>query len=84
MEYHPDKNMENVEEAVKESSKPDDTVFKAIQAAWDVLGDEKKRRAYDSKEDFDDNLPSVSGVNDQTFFTIFANAFDKWSKYAID
>lgn len=73
LDVHPDK-VEN----------KDDTLFKAVNAAFDTLGDPKKRRDYDSADPFDDALPDVDDVQtDDDFYTIFGAVFRnnaKWSK----
>lgn len=73
LEVHPDKTENN-----------DDTLFKAVNAAFDTLGDARKRRDYDSADPFDDALPSLDNIhNDEAFYKIFGAVFRnnaKWSK----
>lgn len=60
--------------------KPDDRMFKAVQKAWEVLSDERRRRIYDSSEDFDDRAPSISAIESGNFYEIFGNVFERWAK----
>lgn len=73
LDVHPDK-MDN----------HDDTLFKAVNAAFDTLGDPKKRRDYDSADPFDDALPAADAVqSDDDFYRIYGAVFRlnaKWSK----
>lgn len=50
VKWHPDKNPGNAEEATEK--------FKKIAEAYDVLGNEEKRRAYDSNDFFEGNFSS--------------------------
>jgi len=50
VKWHPDKNPGNAEEATEQ--------FKKIAEAYDVLGNEEKRRAYDSNDFFEGNFSS--------------------------
>lgn len=72
-EHHPDKTENH-----------DDTMFKAVAAAFETLGDAKKRRDYDSADPFDDAIPSPdSVVSDADFYRIYGPVFKnnaKWSK----
>lgn len=72
LEVHPDKCFN------------DDTLFKAVNAAFDTLGDAKKRRDYDSADPFDDALPDLDNVtSEKQFYKIFGAVFRnnaKWSK----
>lgn len=60
MKWHPDKNPENAEEATEQ--------FKKIAEAYDVLGNEEKRRTYDSNGFFDSNFSSNSNTSQSNFF----------------
>jgi len=55
MKWHPDKNPQNVEEATEK--------FKKIAEAYDVLGNEEKRRIYDSNDFFTGNFSSNSNTS---------------------
>lgn len=55
-------------------------MFKAVQKAWEVLSDERRRRIYDSSEDFDDRAPSISAIESGNFYEIFGNVFERWAK----
>ncbi|XP_049849217.1 dnaJ homolog subfamily C member 2-like [Schistocerca gregaria] len=70
---HPDK-----------SSDKDDTLFKAVNRAWSILGDDHKRRQYDSSEPFDDRIPNAGSIgSDREFYAVFGVVFKrnaKWSK----
>lgn len=60
MKWHPDKNPQNVEEATEK--------FKKIAEAYDVLGNEEKRRTYDSNDFFDGNFSSNSNRSQSHYF----------------
>ena len=67
MKYHPDK--QTGDQKLDEN----DPIFLAIQKAYDTLGDEKKRRSYDSQFEFDESIPgpSISGDFFKTFGPVF-------------
>jgi len=76
LEHHPDKT-------VQRGREEDDAMFKSIQKAWETLSDPKKRRIYDSQEDFDDNIPSAdSAKTEDDFYTIFGETFKRFSKFS--
>ena len=55
--YHPDKKHGNAD-FMSAAGEEDRTVFLKIQEAYNTLGDEAKRRAYDSQLPFDERYPS--------------------------
>jgi len=68
--YHPDKNLDKKEEATKK--------FKEISEAFEIIGDEKKRREFDSVGHFpfsSFNFRSRNSVDD-VFSNLFSNFFD--------
>ncbi|TPX37643.1 hypothetical protein SmJEL517_g00590 [Synchytrium microbalum] len=72
LKHHPDK---------KNAADRDDSFFKCIQKAWEVLSDPVKRRQWDSVDpEFDDAIPSAKIKGD--FFEIYGRAFDANSRYS--
>merc|ERR1712224_1014047 len=88
LQYHPDKNPDNVEEVME--------LFREVQSAYDVLSDPQERAFYDKHREeilkggadyIDDALdlmhyfnPSIySGFGDdhKGFYSVFTNAFFK-------
>ena len=73
VKWHPDKNHGNSEEATEK--------FKKIAEAYDVLGNEEKRRTYDSNDSndfFEGNFSSYSNQSEsmQRAFNVFNNFFE--------
>lgn len=68
--YHPDKNPDNKEEATKK--------FKEVSSAFETIGDEKKRKEFDSFGSFpfsSFNFRSRNSVDD-IFDNLFSNFFE--------
>uniref|UniRef100_A0A0A9X5L4 DnaJ subfamily C member 2 n=1 Tax=Lygus hesperus TaxID=30085 RepID=A0A0A9X5L4_LYGHE len=80
LKHHPDKRKANGEIVVR----GDDDYFTCITKAWETLGDQIKRRSYDSVDPyFDDNIPSPSEVSKKDFFKLFGKFFElnsRWSE----
>ena len=71
--YHPDKG----------SAKYDsDTVFLAVQKAYDILSDKTKRRAYDSTNEFDDTIPSGDHEDGFDFYATYGPVFRANARFA--
>lgn len=82
--YHPDKAQYKTA-----SGKEDRTVFLKIQEAFNVLTDEKKRRAYDSQLPFDESIPKEEKViekmkakGDGKFLKLFDPVFKRNARFA--
>jgi DnaJ family protein C protein 2 len=75
LEKHPDK----LPKAEREKGRSD---FLKIQEAFEVLSVDRNRRMYDSSLPFDDMIPSAP-VNDEDFFKIFGEAFERNSRWSV-
>lgn len=74
LKYHPDRYFHQ--------GKPDDTMFKVVQKANEILSNERQRRLYDSNDaDFDDSLPFFN--EKKNFYSVFGPEFEKWKKWSI-
>jgi DnaJ family protein C protein 2 len=71
VETHPDKTQGG-----------DDTRFKAVQKAYEILSDPQKRLAFDSSLPFDDDIPSLK-VPPEKFFDVFGDAFHRNSRWSV-
>jgi len=73
LQYHPDKN-----------ESKDDTIFKKIQEAYDVINNPNKRKMYDSRQE---DVPEVIPTEippDSDFYKTFGIVFDRFSKWSIN
>jgi DnaJ family protein C protein 2 len=66
--WHPDRNIHN--------GKADDTMFKAVQRANEILTNERTRRLHDSDIDFDDAIPPYA--DEKSFCTVYGPVFERW------
>merc|ERR1712137_855137 len=76
LSHHPDKQ-------AQASSEVDDEVFKSISEAYDCLSNLEKRRGYDSKDEFDDAIPTEAHAQKGDFFELFAPVFESNQKWSI-
>ncbi|KAJ3216077.1 hypothetical protein HDU67_009957 [Dinochytrium kinnereticum] len=78
LKHHPDKK------AAASGRTNDDSFFKCIQKAWEVLSDPVKRRQWDSVDPkFDETVPSGKALKaGEDFFEIFGPAFEKESRFS--
>eukprot|EP00924_Labyrinthula_sp_SR-Ha-C_P012113 snap_masked-scaffold_26-processed-gene-4.94-mRNA-1 protein AED:0.08 eAED:0.08 QI:0/-1/0/1/-1/1/1/0/573 len=73
--HHPDKQAKNKSEE-----------FLLVQKAFDILGDPKKRRGYDSMLDFDDWIPTGTedlSLSESQFFDIYKPIFESNARFSV-
>jgi DnaJ family protein C protein 2 len=79
LRHHPDKR-----KAQGEEIRPDDDYFTCITKAWEILGNPRNRRSFDSVDkEFDDLIPTVSEHTRSHFYEVFGKAFElnsRWSE----
>ncbi|XP_021939402.1 dnaJ homolog subfamily C member 2 isoform X2 [Zootermopsis nevadensis] len=79
LRHHPDKR-----KAQGEEIRPDDDYFTCITKAWEILGNPRNRRSYDSVDkEFDDSIPTGNEHTRNNFYEVFGKAFDlnsRWSE----
>ncbi|KAJ3330966.1 hypothetical protein HDU76_004406 [Blyttiomyces sp. JEL0837] len=75
LKHHPDKK------AGASGNTNDDSYFKCLQKAWEILSDNTKRRQWDSVDpEFDESLPGAKFKGD--FFEAFGPAFEKEARFS--
>lgn len=75
LKYHPDKQ---VGETLPEE---EDENFKLLQKAYDTLSNLKKRREFDSQDDFDETLPKDKEPKD--FYKTFGPVFEQNGRWSV-
>lgn len=66
LRHHPDKR-----KAQGEEIRPDDDYFTCITKAWEILGNPRNRRSYDSVDkEFDDSIPTVNDHTRTNFYEV--------------
>ncbi|XP_066995492.2 dnaJ homolog subfamily C member 2 [Anabrus simplex] len=79
LQHHPDKRR-----ALGEEIRPDDDYFTCITKAWEILGNPRSRRSYDSVDpQFDDTIPTSNEHSKNNFYEVFGRTFQlnsRWSK----
>ena len=74
-----DGDEEGGEEDEKQADEVDE-MFKAITEAFELLSDPKRRRDFDSLDDFDDSIPPKDFEGD--FFAVFSPVFERNSRWS--
>ena len=81
LQYHPDKLAAT---AAATGQPVDDSVFKRICRAYEVLGDPQKRKEYDSQDtSFDARVPSEKDVAAGGFYEVLAPVFDRNARWSV-
>ncbi|KAJ3221351.1 hypothetical protein HK099_003577 [Clydaea vesicula] len=76
LKHHPDKKSQ-------EGKGMDDSFFKCIQKAWEILSNEKLRKQFESIDpSFNDELPNPRSKED--FFELYGEAFKKTARFSIN
>ncbi|KXS09172.1 hypothetical protein M427DRAFT_141313 [Gonapodya prolifera JEL478] len=71
LKHHPD----------KKSDRSDDSFFKCIQKAWEVVGDPVKRRQWDSVDPmFEDSIPPAKPKGN--FYKVYGKAFENNARFS--
>lgn len=66
LRHHPDKR-----KAQGEEIRPDDDYFTCITKAWEILGNPRNRRSFDSVDkEFDDSIPTVNEHTRNHFYEV--------------
>lgn len=77
---------EDTDAAAEEKPDEDETdeMFKAITEAFEMLSDPKRRRDFDSLDDFDDSLPpkDFNAATHGDFYEVFAPVFSRNSRWS--
>lgn len=55
--------------------------FKAIQAAYELLSDPRRRRVFDSSDEVDESIPSPSDPGD--FFALYRPVFERLARFSV-
>eukprot|EP00898_Chlorokybus_atmophyticus_P003627 jgi/Chlat1/4265/Chrsp29S04369 len=80
LKHHPDKQAAALAEAGEAAKEEAETLFKAVQTAYEVLSDPVRRRVYDSTDEFDDDVPVDCAPGD--FFRVFVPAFHRNARWS--
>jgi DnaJ family protein C protein 2 len=80
-----EENDEEAEEKEGEGEDDDDAEFKLLGAAWELLGNAEMRRAFDSIDYFNDNLPTAFNAKRSTrgFYGTFGPGFKRQAKFSV-
>lgn len=82
LQHHPDKKASTDKVAEEAGEENGDEMFKAITDAFDLLSDPKRRREFDSLDDFDDTLPTAADAAAGGFFEVFGPVFERNARWS--
>jgi hypothetical protein len=95
LQHHPDKQEgrqakeaaaeegeEKAPRASEGAEEEGDEMFKAITDAFELLSNPKKRRDFDSLDEFDDSIPSFDAASGDDFLQTFAPVFARNSRWS--
>ena len=95
LKHHPDKQHGAAEAAAKAAAggkggeeEDVDEMFKAVTEAFELLSDKKRRRDFDSLDDFDDAVPAAmpskgdDGASAAEFIGVFGPVFERNSRWS--
>ena len=95
LQHHPDKQEgrqakeaaaeegeEKAPRASEGAEEEGDEMFKAITDAFELLSNPKKRRDFDSLDEFDDSIPSFDAASGEDFLQTFAPVFTRNSRWS--
>ncbi|KZC11714.1 DnaJ like protein subfamily C member 2 [Dufourea novaeangliae] len=78
LKHHPDKR-----KALGEEIRPDDDYFTCITRAWETLGNQAKRRSYDSVDPyFNDDLPEEKDCKNN-FYVLMGKSFKENARWSV-
>lgn len=81
LKHHPDKQNSTGADEAEGGGDDGDEMFKAITEAFERLSDPKKRRDFDSLDEFDDSIPTGFSPATDDFFAVFAPVFQNNSRW---
>eukprot|EP00967_Tisochrysis_lutea_P132727 scaffold232114_cov27-Tisochrysis_lutea.AAC.2 len=83
LKHHPDKKAAtNKGEQDGGAEEGEDEMFKAITDAFELLSNPKKRREFDSLDEFDDTIPTAAEASAGDFFQVFGPVFERNSRWS--
>lgn len=78
--HHPDKRRSAGENVAADT---DNDYYTCITKAYEILGNQLKRRSYDSIDpEFDDTIPAVNANSKENFFKVFTEAFERNARWS--
>jgi DnaJ family protein C protein 2 len=84
LKCHPDKRHDYAKESGEAplGEEEANVRFRELQAAFEKLSDPKKRREFDSMDDFDGSTPKTPLADGADFFEVYAPVFERYSRWS--